>query len=66
MTREEVLSKFASAMTVGQLIEKLESYDPTLPVVNVCNNKEPIGWVGKQDVDYCDDEIVTIKTVSIW
>ena len=66
MAREEVLNRFADAMTVGQLIEKLKSYDPELPVVNNCNDKEPIGWVGEQDIDYCDEEIVTIKAVTIW
>lgn len=66
MTREEVLCKFAGSMTVGQLIEKLKSYDPMLPVVNNCNDKEPIGWVGELDIDYCDEEIVIVKAVSIW
>ena len=57
---------FADAMTVGQLIEKLKSYDPMLPVVNDWNDKEPIGWVGELDIDYCDEEIVTVKAVAIW
>jgi hypothetical protein len=52
-------------MNVGQLIEKLKSYDPKLPVVNVWNDKEPISWVGKQDIGYCSDEIIVIKVVSI-
>lgn len=66
MTREEVLNRFTGAMTVGQLIEKLKSYDPELPVINDWNDKEPIGWVREQDIDYCDEEIVTIKAVVIW
>lgn len=66
MAREEVSNKFADAMTVGQLIEKLKSYDPMLPVVNDWNDKEPIGWVGELDIDYCDEEIVTVKAVAIW
>lgn len=65
MAREEVSNKFADAMMVGQLIEKLKSYDPMLPVVNVCNDNEPISWVGKKDIDYCDDKIIAIEVVSI-
>ena len=65
MTSKEFLDKFNSSMNVGQLIEKLKSYDPKLPVVNVWNDKEPISWVGKQDIGYCSDEIIVIKVVSI-
>lgn len=65
MTNWEVLNKFANSMKVGQLIEKLKSYDPELPVVNVCNDNEPISWVGKKDIDYCDDKIIAIEVVSI-
>lgn len=65
MTNWEVLNKFTNSMKVGQLIEKLKSYDPELPVVNVCNDNEPISWVGKKDIDYCDDKIIAIEVVSI-
>lgn len=65
MTNWEVLNKFTNSMKVGQLIEKLKSYDPELPVVNVCNENEPISWVGKKDIDYCDDKIIAIEVVSI-
>ena len=66
MSKEELLYELDNAITVGQLIKKLERYDKDTIVVNSCRDDLPIANVDDTVVDYCYDEIISKKVVSIW
>lgn len=66
MSKEELLYELDNATTVGQLIKKLERYDKDTIVVNSCRDDLPITNVDDTVVDYCYDEIISKKVVSIW
>ena len=67
MDKEELLDILNDAMTVGQLISKLEKFDKNMIVINA-KDKEylPVNSVGKDGVDYCYDEIISKEVISIW
>lgn len=67
MEKEELLEVLASGMTVGELIAKLEKFDKDMLVINT-RSKEylPVADVNETIIDYCFDEIITKKAVSIW
>lgn len=66
MTKEELLSEFNYGITVAQLIKRLENLPQDLIVVNDCRDNEPIADISVTGVDYCFDEIITKKVVSIF
>ena len=66
MSKEELLYELDNAITVRQLINKLERYDQDNIVVNSCRDDLPIANIDDTVVDYCYDEIISKRVVSIW
>ncbi|RGC71120.1 hypothetical protein DW655_14365 [Lachnospiraceae bacterium AM23-2LB] len=66
MSKEELLYELDNAITVRQLINKLERYDQDTIVVNSCRDDLPIANIDDTVVDYCYDEIISKRVVSIW
>lgn len=66
MKKEELIEEFNNGITVTQLIKRLENLPQDLIVVNKCRDNEPITGISITDVDYCYDEIITKKVVSIF
>ena len=64
--KEQLLYDFENGITVVALIDRLSKLPQDLIVVNDCKNKEPISDITVTDVDYCFDEIITKKVVSIY
>ena len=64
--KEQLLYDFENGITVAALIDRLLKLPQDLIVVNDCKNKEPISDITVMDVDYCFDEIITKKVVSIY
>lgn len=62
----QLLYDFENGITVATLIDRLSKLPQDLIVVNDCKNKEPISNITITDVDYCFDEIITKKVVSIY
>ena len=62
----QLLYDFENGITVAALIDRLSKLPQDLIVVNDCKNKEPISDITVTDVDYCFDEIITKKVVSIY
>lgn len=67
MSKEELLLALENGMTVGDLINKLSTLDKNLIVIN-SKGKDylPIDSVEETTVDYCYDEVISRKVVSIW
>ena len=67
MRKEELLLILENGMTVGDLINKLSTFDKNLIVVNSRDkNYLPVDSVEETTVDYCYDEVISRKVVSIW
>lgn len=66
MSKEELLYELDNAITVRQLINKLERYDQDTIVVNSCRDDLPIANIDDTVIDYCYDEIISKRVVSIW
>lgn len=66
VSKEELLYELDNAITVRQLINKLERYDQDTIVVNSCRDDLPIANIDDTVVDYCYDEIISKRVVSIW
>lgn len=62
----QLLYDFENGIIVAALIDRLSKLPQDLIVVNDCKNKEPISDITVTDVDYCFDEIITKKVVSIY
>ncbi len=67
MEKEELLEVLENGIKVGELIGKLEQFDKNMLVINT-RSKEylPVADINVTDIDYCLDEIITKKVVSIW
>jgi hypothetical protein len=67
MDKNELLEIFENGMTVGELIKKLEQFDTDMLVINTRDKAYlPVADVNETSIDYCYDEIITKKVVSIW
>ena len=67
MEKEEMLKILENGITVGNLISQLEQFDKNMLVINT-RSKEylPVADINETSIDYCYDEIITKKVVSIW
>lgn len=67
MEKEELLEILENGITVGEAIRKLEQFDKNMLVVNT-RGKEylPVAEIKETSIDYCFDEVITKKVVSIW
>lgn len=67
MDKEKLLYELKHAMTVGDLIKKLERYDKNMIVINGRDNSNlPVSSVEKTNIDYCYDEIIRKEVIEIW
>ena len=67
MGKEELLYELNNAITVGELIKKLECFDKNMIVINGRDkNNLPVSSVSKTNIDYCYDEIIRREVVEIW
>lgn len=67
MDKNELESILENGMTVEELINKLQKFDKKLIVINSRDKNElPIDSVEETQIDYCYDEIISKKVVSIW
>lgn len=67
MNKEQLKEILENGMTVEELINKLQKFDKKLIVINSRDkNKLPIDSVEETQIDYCYDEIISLKVVSIW
>lgn len=67
MNKEDLLYELNNAMTVGDLIKRLEQYDKGMIVINGCDeNNLPVSSVSKTNIDYCYDEIIRREVIEIW
>ena len=67
MNKEELLDILENGMTVGKAIRRLEKYDKNMLLVNV-RGKEylPVSDIHETNIDYCYEEIISRKVVSIY
>lgn len=67
MNKKQLKEILKNGMTVEELINKLQNFDKKLIVINSRDkNKLPIDSVEETQIDYCYDEIISQKVVSIW
>lgn len=66
LSKEETLEELDNAITVADLIAKLSRMDPDLIVTNSCKDNLPITNIEETTCDYCFDEIITRRIVSIY
>lgn len=67
MEKEELLEILENGITVGEVIRKLEQFDKNMLVVNTRDKTYlPVADINETSIDYCFDEIITKKVVSIW
>lgn len=66
LEKRELIEAFENGITVKDLIKKLERLDPDLVVINDCRGKMPVTGVEETEVDYCYDEIIRKRAVSIF
>lgn len=67
MSKEELLLILENGMTVGDLINKLSTFDKNLIVINSRDkNYLSVDSVEETTVDYCYDEVISKKVISIW
>lgn len=67
MDKQELLNILENGMTVDELIKKLNKFDKNMLVINSRDKERlPIADVDETTIDYCYDEIVTKRVVSIW
>lgn len=67
MNKKQFKKILENGMTVEELINKLQKFDKKLIVINSRDkNKLPIDSVEESQIDYCYDEIIRQKVVSIW
>lgn len=67
MSKEELLDILENGITVGEAIRRLEKYDKNMLLVNV-RGKEylPVADINETNIDWCYDEIISRKVVSIY
>lgn len=66
MNKQELLHEFENGMTVRDVIRTLETMNPDTIVVNNSRNDSPVTSIQETECDYCYDEIITKRIVSIF